>query len=371
MPRAPCRSAASSTTANASSGSVKKPARPIGAAAASRCGTPTRPGPIRRGDTERSPIRSTSRTRSSFPCAEEAARPALSSPIPTAPLSTSERRRPTALAMSAALGDIDLFFFDGPTPAAVLERYTRLVGRPFLPPRWALGYHQSRWSYTPQARVEEVAAEFRRRSLPADGIWLDIDYMDGFRDFTWNPSTFPDPSGLMARLADRGFKVTAILDPGVKSEPGGTVRSLQHRHRRWTFHRRRGRRTRGARSVAGRIGLSRLYQRKHAQVVGRPGRRLLGERTSRRVDRHERAGRLHQGRVSSRCPRRRRRQAHDVRRGEKRLRAAHGPRDVRRVTAGVSRAAAPSSSPAPVSPESSATQPCGPATPRAPGTTWR
>jgi alpha-glucosidase len=126
-----------------------------------------------------------------------------------------------ALAMTAAAGDIDLFFFEGPAPAAVLERYTRLVGRPFLPPLWALGYHQSRWSYTPASRVEEVAAEFRRRALPADGIWLDIDYMDGFRDFTWNPSTFADPSELLKRLAGRGFKVTAIFDPGVKSDPGG------------------------------------------------------------------------------------------------------------------------------------------------------
>jgi alpha-glucosidase len=126
-----------------------------------------------------------------------------------------------ALALSAHGGDIDLFFFDGPAPAAVLERYTRLVGRPFLPPLWTLGYHQSRWSYASASRVEEVAAEFRRRALPADGMWLDIDYMDGFRDFTWNPNTFADPSGLMSRLAGRGFKVTAILDPGVKSEPGG------------------------------------------------------------------------------------------------------------------------------------------------------
>jgi alpha-glucosidase len=129
---------------------------------------------------------------------------------------------PDALSMSAALGDVDLFFFDGPSPAAVLERYTQLVGRSFLPPLWALGYHQSRWSYTPAARLEEVAAEFRRRSLPADGLWLDIDYMDGFRDFTWNPTTFADPAGVMARLATSGFKVTAILDPGVKSEPGGS-----------------------------------------------------------------------------------------------------------------------------------------------------
>ena len=128
---------------------------------------------------------------------------------------------PDSLALGAALGDVDLFFFDGPAPAAVLDAYTKLVGRPFLPPLWALGYHQSRWSYTPAARVEEVAAELRRRGLPADGIWLDIDYMDGFRDFTWNASTFPDPGGLMTRLAASGFKATAILDPGVKSEPGG------------------------------------------------------------------------------------------------------------------------------------------------------
>ncbi|MET0591313.1 MAG: TIM-barrel domain-containing protein [Polyangiaceae bacterium] len=132
---------------------------------------------------------------------------------------------PDSLAMTATAGDVDLYFFDGVSPSDVVERYTRLVGRPFLPPLWALGYHQSRWSYTPAARVEEIAAELRTRSLPADGLWLDIDYMDGYRDFTWNPTTFPDPAGLFARLAGRGFKVTAILDPGVKSDPGGQYRA--------------------------------------------------------------------------------------------------------------------------------------------------
>jgi alpha-glucosidase len=129
---------------------------------------------------------------------------------------------PDALAMSASAGDVDLYFFDGPAPRDVLSRYTRLVGRAPMPPEWALGYHQSRWSYTPASRVEEVAFEFRRRGLPIDGLWLDIDYMDGFRDFTWNPSTFADPKGMLARLASNGFKVTTILDPGVKSDPGGS-----------------------------------------------------------------------------------------------------------------------------------------------------
>jgi alpha-glucosidase len=130
-----------------------------------------------------------------------------------------------SLVVSAVAGDVDLYFFDGPSPADVVERYTRLVGRPFLPPLWSLGYHQSRWSYTPAARVEAIGAELRKRELPADGLWLDIDYMDGFRDFTWNPSTFPDPAGLLGRLSAQGFKVTAILDPGVKSEPGGQYRA--------------------------------------------------------------------------------------------------------------------------------------------------
>ncbi len=129
---------------------------------------------------------------------------------------------PDALGMTASAGDVDLYFFDGPAPRDVLARYTELVGRAPMPPLWTLGYHQSRWSYTPSSRVEDVAFEFRRRSLPIDGMWLDIDYMDGFRDFTWNPSTFADHAGMLSRLASNGFKVTSIVDPGIKSDPGGT-----------------------------------------------------------------------------------------------------------------------------------------------------
>jgi alpha-glucosidase len=125
------------------------------------------------------------------------------------------------LAMSASGGDVDLYFIDGPAPRDVLERYTRLVGRAPMPPMWTLGYHQSRWTYAPSSRVEDVAFEFRRRGLPIDGIWLDIDYMDGFRDFTWSPTAFGDHAGMLKRLADNGFKVTTIVDPGIKSDPGG------------------------------------------------------------------------------------------------------------------------------------------------------
>ncbi|HYF64407.1 MAG TPA: TIM-barrel domain-containing protein, partial [Herpetosiphonaceae bacterium] len=87
------------------------------------------------------------------------------------------------------------------------------------PPLWALGYHQSRWSYTSAAQVRQVAAEFRRRGLPCDAIHFDIDYMDGYRDFTWDPGRFPDPAGLTAELRQQGIRAVMIVDPGVKIDP--------------------------------------------------------------------------------------------------------------------------------------------------------
>jgi alpha-glucosidase len=108
------------------------------------------------------------------------------------------------------------YLLAGPTPRDVMARYLSLVGSTALPPRWALGYQQSRWSYTPEARVREIAESFRSRRIPCDVIYLDIDYMDGFRIFTWNAETFPNPAGLVRDLRGRGFKVAVILDPGIK-----------------------------------------------------------------------------------------------------------------------------------------------------------
>ncbi len=117
-------------------------------------------------------------------------------------------------------GELDYYIFYGPEPKKVLERYTELVGRMPLPPRWALGYQQSRWSYEPEQRVREIAAEFRRRRIPCDVIYLDIDYMDGFRSFTVDAQKFPNFRQMIADLARIGMKVVAIIDPGIKREPG-------------------------------------------------------------------------------------------------------------------------------------------------------
>jgi len=102
------------------------------------------------------------------------------------------------------------------SPDLVVSELARLTGYTPMPPLWALGYHQCRWSYETAARVREVAAEFRKRSIPCDAIWLDIDYMDGFRCFTVEDEGFPDFPGLITDLHAHGFRVVCMIDPGIK-----------------------------------------------------------------------------------------------------------------------------------------------------------
>jgi alpha-glucosidase len=123
---------------------------------------------------------------------------------------------PARVEYTAATGDLVFYVFRGPAVRDVLERYTALTGRTPLPPRWALGNQQSRWGYRSADEVRAVARRFRERDIPCDVIHLDIDYMDGYRVFTWDPERFPDPAGLLADLRADGFRVVTIIDPGVK-----------------------------------------------------------------------------------------------------------------------------------------------------------
>ncbi|WP_249470031.1 TIM-barrel domain-containing protein [Luteimonas galliterrae] len=109
---------------------------------------------------------------------------------------------------------------DRDSPQAVMRGLAELTGTMPLPPRWALGYQQSRWSYYPDSEALRIADEFRKRKIPADVLWMDIDYMDGFRVFTFSPEHFPDPKRFNADLRARGFHSVWMIDPGVKSEPG-------------------------------------------------------------------------------------------------------------------------------------------------------
>ncbi|MFH1276955.1 MAG: TIM-barrel domain-containing protein [Candidatus Eisenbacteria bacterium] len=109
---------------------------------------------------------------------------------------------------------------DRPTPQEVVMALADLTGTMPLPPKWAIGYHQCRYSYYPDSRVREIARGFRERHIPCDVIWLDIDYMDGFRCFTFHPDRFPDPVGLNEDLHDLGFRTVWMIDPGIKRESG-------------------------------------------------------------------------------------------------------------------------------------------------------
>lgn len=116
---------------------------------------------------------------------------------------------------------IEQWVIAGPQIADVVDRYTQLTGRPARPPRWALGFHQSRWGYPDGATVEAVAARFRTEEIPVDAIWLDIQHMRGFRSFTVDDALFP--AGMFSRLRTQGFKVIAIADPGIKVDPAWDV----------------------------------------------------------------------------------------------------------------------------------------------------
>ncbi len=125
---------------------------------------------------------------------------------------------PDAYSFGATGGAIDYYVFAGQTPRQILGRFTELVGRMPMPPRWALGYQQCRWSYSPESKVRAIARTFRQKKIPCDVIYLDIDYMDGYRVFTWSPKNFPEPKKLLADLAAEGFKVVTIIDPGIKAD---------------------------------------------------------------------------------------------------------------------------------------------------------
>ncbi len=128
-------------------------------------------------------------------------------------------KSPERYSFGANGGELDYFVFTGGkerSPKNVLADYADLTGKTPLPPIWALGNQQSRWSYFPDSRVREIADGFRKNKIPADVIYLDIDYMDGYRVFTWDKKRFPDPPKLISDLRANGFQTVLIIDPGIK-----------------------------------------------------------------------------------------------------------------------------------------------------------
>ncbi|MHA1631129.1 MAG: TIM-barrel domain-containing protein [Candidatus Heimdallarchaeota archaeon] len=111
------------------------------------------------------------------------------------------------------------YIFTGPTLKDLSKQIAQLNDLLPFPPRWVLGYHQCRWSYYPENKVRELAREFRERRIPCDSIHLDIDYMNGYRVFTWDSTRFPQPAKLLQDLRNAGFKTIVMTDPGLKVDP--------------------------------------------------------------------------------------------------------------------------------------------------------
>lgn len=115
-------------------------------------------------------------------------------------------------------GLLDVFVFLGPTPKDVVSQYSELTGYTQLPQQFAIAYHQCRWNYVTDEDVKDVDKKMDRHRIPYDVIWLDIEYTDGKKYFTWDAHTFPDPLGMQKQLDNHDRKLVAIIDPHIKNE---------------------------------------------------------------------------------------------------------------------------------------------------------
>ncbi|MBB6481613.1 TIM-barrel domain-containing protein [Spirochaeta isovalerica] len=116
-------------------------------------------------------------------------------------------------------GKPHIYFIAGKNPGDVTGKLQRLCGTTERPPLWSLGYHQCRWGYKSYEDLKELDGKFTEHQIPCDGLWLDIDYMTGYRVFTWNEEHFSNVRKDIARLNESGRQVVPILDPGVKRDP--------------------------------------------------------------------------------------------------------------------------------------------------------
>ena len=124
--------------------------------------------------------------------------------------------------------DFDLYLFDETNKLEIIRQCLLLTGTPYVPPRWAFGYMQCRWSYPDEAAVREVADGFRENDIPCDAIFMDIDYMEAFKVFTISEERFPRFPEFIREMQGRGFRLVPIIDPGVKIEKGYRVYDEGH-----------------------------------------------------------------------------------------------------------------------------------------------
>jgi alpha-glucosidase len=119
--------------------------------------------------------------------------------------------------------DVDLYHFTNGTLKELTLAFRRLMGETYVPPKWAFGFQQSRWSYKTRQEIETVAGGFLKHQIPCDAIYLDIDYMERYKDFTIDDRAFPHFPQLVEEMKEQGFRLIPIIDAGVRIEDGYTV----------------------------------------------------------------------------------------------------------------------------------------------------
>ena len=119
--------------------------------------------------------------------------------------------------------DYDLYLLSGGNENAICKEFRTLIGRSYIPPKWAFGLAQSRWGYKTEEDVREVARQYKEHDLPLDMICMDIDYMQDYADFTVNKERFPDLAKLSADLKAQGIRLVPIIDAGVRIDPNDST----------------------------------------------------------------------------------------------------------------------------------------------------
>lgn len=116
--------------------------------------------------------------------------------------------------------DYDLYIIEAGSTMDIIKEFRELIGPSYIPPKWAFGYQQSRWGYKSEDDIREVVKGHRDNHLPLDAVYMDIDYMTDYKDFTINEATFPDFKEFVNEMKSRNIHLVPIIDAGVKIEKG-------------------------------------------------------------------------------------------------------------------------------------------------------
>lgn len=124
------------------------------------------------------------------------------------------------LIITADKADFNLYIIEQDSLKAVVKDFRFAIGQSYIPPKWAFGFQQSRWSYPTAESITEIATQFREYDIPCDTIYMDIDYMDNYKNFTVDEKKFPEFPKFVSQMKDKGFRLIPIIDAGCKIEPG-------------------------------------------------------------------------------------------------------------------------------------------------------